>query len=151
MPCSAEFVEEVRRKYEPAAPDQSEDKEGGRADQIAIGGSPSSSSSPASSSPAVPHKEEEEEEEDEEAPPPAERDMGYCFGCHTPSATAVRCAGCSGVFWCSENGSTCATVRGWTHDCLCKTWRRYCAPFPSLPHTHTHTHTRRERERERES
>ena len=76
----------------------------------------------------MPHKEEEEEEEeDEEAPPPAERDMGYCFGCHKPSATAVRCAGCSGVFWCSENGSTCATVRGWTHDCLCKTWRRYCA------------------------
>lgn len=65
-------------------------------------------------------------EEEAESP-----DVGYCFGCHKPSTTVVRCAGCAGVFWCRDD-PTCATIRGWTHDCLCKTWRRYSARRESL-------------------
>ena len=62
---------------------------------------------------------------------PEQSDVGYCFGCHKPSTTAVRCAGCAGVFWCRDD-PTCATVRGWTHDCLCKRWRGYSARRESL-------------------
>ena len=53
-------------------------------------------------------------------------DVGYCFGCNKPSADAVRCDGCSGVFWCRGNPA-CATEKGWTHDCLCKTWSGYAS------------------------
>lgn len=50
------------------------------------------------------------------------RNMTLCIHCRGPSETL--CHSCKGVYFC-DHPRKCRTY-GWSHDCLCSTWRIYC-------------------------